>query len=68
VGIAQTFDLDLQRANRAQYAEVSLQTFDEDAALKSVALPSLEGLAEDQGNFLTRLVAWRSAQFTHFSS
>lgn len=49
-GSAHTFEFRLQRANRAQYTEVSLQTFDEGAALrKSVVLPSLEGLAEDQG-------------------
>lgn len=66
--LRKAFDLDWQRANRAQYAEVSLQTFDEDAALKSVALPSLEGLAEDEGDFLKRFVAWQLAQFTHFSS
>lgn len=39
-----------QRANRAQYAEVSLQSFNEEELLgASVSLPSVEGDAEDQG-------------------
>lgn len=38
------------RANRAQYAEVSLQSFDEASMLRgSIPLPSLQGSAEDEG-------------------
>lgn len=41
----------LCRANRAQYAEVSFQSVaDEDIA--DVALPSMQGVAEDEGEVL----------------
>ena len=42
------------RANRAQYAEVALQTFVE-TDIQSISLPSVQGLAEDAGEFLSRL-------------
>lgn len=40
----------INRANRAQYAEVSLQSFDEASMSRtSISLPSLQGSAEDEG-------------------
>jgi len=35
------------RANRAQFAEVSLLTFVEEESLEDVALPTVQGLATD---------------------
>lgn len=41
-----------QRANRAQYAEVSLQSFDEDKLLGgAIPLPAMEGEDEDDGTW-----------------
>lgn len=37
------------RANRAQYAEVSFQTVADDD-IADVALPSMQGTAEDEGS------------------
>jgi U3 small nucleolar RNA-associated protein 21 len=38
------------RANRAQYAEVSFQTVGDDDIV-DVSLPSMQGVAEDEGMF-----------------
>lgn len=37
------------RANRAQYSDVSLQAFTGEENLEDVALPSIQGTAEDEG-------------------
>lgn len=37
----------MDRANKAQYAEVSLHSFNEEDILDAVALPSVQGLPEE---------------------
>jgi U3 small nucleolar RNA-associated protein 21 len=44
----------LFRANRAQYAEVSFQTVTDDD-ITDVLLPSMQGVAEDEGMFILSL-------------
>ena len=44
------------RANRAQYAEVSFQTVVDDD-ITDVTLPSMQGVAEDEGVFISPIIS-----------